>query len=206
MPIQIPSFFIPRNANSFYLLEDRYIKGGFQVRSDQADRDSIPIGNLKEGMLVLTLDNQKIWKLASDLTTWDELQLGGGTGGGLAGERTTVTQIIPELEPNAFFDFELNLGKTIIVNKLSLSVPMRLEIYSLPDRSDTNPFVFIATADHLIDDGSTLMSDGTVYRSRKYSILSNDEEPALPTLYFRITNTEQLPSSCTISITYIVLE
>lgn len=202
MPIQIPSFFVPRNANAFYLLEDKYLKGGFQIWADINARDSIPAGNRKAGMLVYTQADQKLWTLSTDLTTWEESGLG-GTGGAV---RNIALYTTPELEPNEFHDFALVLGKTCVVNRLVMSVPMLLQIYGTPDRTAENPFEFLATPDHLYDDGTTLMSDGSVFKNRRFSILSNEEDPPAPNAYARITNTGQIPSSTTISITYVTLE
>lgn len=204
MPIQIPTFLVPRNANTFYLLDDKYLRGGFQVRADHNDRNSIPVGNRKAGMLVYTQNDQKLWSLTPDLSTWEAASLG-GSGAGL-GERSTQTYVIPELQPNGFHDFQIEAGKTIIVHKLGISIPMMVQAYSKPTRNDENPFTFLATSDHLLDDGTTLMSDGSVMKNRRYSILSNEEDPAVPIIYFRVTNTEQIASGATLTITYVALE
>jgi len=202
MPYQFTSFLIPKNANTFFLLEDRYVKGGFQVRSDVADRDAIPPGNRKPGMLVWTQAEGKLWQLAGDSATWGEAQLGGG----LQGVRQTVTYITQELQPNGFEDFSLALGKAALLLSLRVTVPVLVEAFSRMDRSDENPYSFLATNDHLADDGTTLMTDGSIYKNRRYSILANEEDPPTDAIPFRITNQGQLPTSTTLTISFIPLE
>lgn len=204
MPYQFVSFLIPKNANTFFLLEDRYLKGGLQVRADEADRDVIPAGNRKAGMIVVTQTDNKLWQLGGDLTTWSEVQVGGG--GGLQGVRQTVSYIIAELEPNGFEDFSLDLGKSVLILSLSISVPMLVEAFETALRSDENPYTFLATADHLEDDGTTLMSDGTVFKNRRHSILSNSEDPPTVAIPFRVTNQGQIPSGATLTIVFLPLE
>jgi len=79
MPVSIASFFLPRNNNTWYLLEDKYLKGGLRVVADFNERDAIHPANLKAGMLVVTQDTSKIWQLGVDLLTWSELLLGQGS-------------------------------------------------------------------------------------------------------------------------------
>lgn len=70
MSIQTSSFLVPKNGNTWFLVEDIYLKGGFQVRQTVAERDAIPAPNLKHGMLVWTLDAATMWQLEADLITW----------------------------------------------------------------------------------------------------------------------------------------
>ncbi len=70
MSIQVASFLIPKNGNTFFILEDRYVKGGLQVVADIAGRDAIPATNFKAGMLVLQVDTNDVWQLGNDLLTW----------------------------------------------------------------------------------------------------------------------------------------
>ena len=65
MPIQIASNIVPKNSQTFYMVEDVFIKGGFQIQDNIAGRDAIAFGNLKLGQLVLTTDTGIIWKLTS---------------------------------------------------------------------------------------------------------------------------------------------
>jgi hypothetical protein len=56
--------------------EARYGKGGFRSVADTTERDAIPQPRREAGMLVLTLSDGKVWKLASDLTAWSEFSAG----------------------------------------------------------------------------------------------------------------------------------
>jgi hypothetical protein len=56
--------------------EARYGKGGYRSVADTTERDAIPSPRREAGMLVLTLSDGKVWKLASDLTTWSEFSTG----------------------------------------------------------------------------------------------------------------------------------
>jgi len=56
--------------------EAKYGKGGYRSVADTTERDSIPSPRREAGMLVLTLSDGKVWKLASDLTTWNEVSAG----------------------------------------------------------------------------------------------------------------------------------
>ena len=53
-----------------------YGKGGYRSVADTTERDAIPSPRREAGMLVLTLSDGKMWKLASDLTTWSEFSIG----------------------------------------------------------------------------------------------------------------------------------
>lgn len=81
MPIQFASYLTPRTGNTYALLDDKYIKGGYRVVADVTARNSIDASCKKSGMLVHTLDDGKIWKLGGDLVTWVEYTVGGGTNG-----------------------------------------------------------------------------------------------------------------------------
>ena len=64
--------------------EARYGKGGYRSVSDIAERDAIPSLRREAGMLVLTLSDGKVWKLAGDLTAWSEFSAGSSGSSSLA--------------------------------------------------------------------------------------------------------------------------
>ena len=72
MPVQLASFLLPRNGNTWFILEDKYLKGGLQVAANAATRDAINSINLKSGQLVITQDDHRLWQLQDDLVTWIE--------------------------------------------------------------------------------------------------------------------------------------
>lgn len=63
MPIQVASFLIPRNGQSWYILEDKYLKGGLRICADVTERTAIHPASLKQGMLVLLLADNKLYQL-----------------------------------------------------------------------------------------------------------------------------------------------
>lgn len=73
MPIQVASFLIPRNGATWYILEDKYLKGGLRICADEAERTAIHPASLKQGMLVLLITDNKLYQL-SDVAnkTWVE--------------------------------------------------------------------------------------------------------------------------------------
>lgn len=210
MPINLASFIQPRNAthpdpelrNTYYMVEDIFVKGGFQVRESVEDRDSIIELNRKPGMLIYTLADKKIWQLDEDLVTWNEFSFGGGS----SATRASVEYSTRLLQPNAYEDFSLPLGKVALLETLRLSAPVTIEAFDTEDKLGSNPYRFIATADHLADDGQTLMSDGTVLSGRRYAILANGELEPTANIFFRITNSSPVEMEVTVSITYLPLE
>lgn len=70
MSIPVTSKFKPINNGQFPVVEDVDIEGGYQVRNDTLDLNSIPSENRKEGMLVFVKSEGKYYSLESDLVTW----------------------------------------------------------------------------------------------------------------------------------------
>lgn len=210
MPINVAANLQPRNATNpdpalrgtYFLLEDIYLKGGYQVRATVADRDSINELNLKAGMLVRTQDTGTIWQLGDDLATWTELQLGGGA----SLNRSVKTYQTGEIASKAQEKFYLELGSSVLIQVLSVSVPMTVEAFETSDYTDTNPYTFIPTDSHLSDDGSTLLANGEVVYNRRYTILTNQEVPKSDKIFFRITNNSEIASSTTLTVQYLTLE
>lgn len=91
MPINISTFLQPTNGNTFFILEDTFVRGGFRVTATIASRDAIPVNNLKVGCVVVV---QSGLNLANEVyqyggvdgystPIWTLLNLlGGGSGGG----------------------------------------------------------------------------------------------------------------------------
>ena len=209
MPINLASYIQPRNATNpdpqfrgtYYLMEDVYLKGGLQVRADIADRDSINVLNKKEGMLVMTLDDKKLWILGADLTSWTEAPFGGGG----KGQRQVAITLAPVIA-NGTNDFELVLGKSCMLMKLSVSAPCVVEIHSTVHRTDSNPYKFIADETHLEDDGTTIMANGDVVKNRRYSLLCNLEDPINDRHYFRVIEQEGVPKNVQLTATFLPFE
>jgi hypothetical protein len=124
-------------------------------------------------------------------------------------KRQTFTYTTAVLAPNASEAFAMELGHSAIVLRLLVSSPCLVEVYGDPSFDpaiDPNPYTFRATSDHLMDDGSTLLRDGTVLKSRQYSIFVNLEDPTKPFMYGQITNNSATPIAITLKIIYLIVE
>ncbi len=189
MAIQVASFIIPKNGNTWYILEDKFIKGGLHVVADEAERDAIPAQNRKAGMLVIVQADGLVWSLDLDMTSWNQFKVGGSTA-----VRQTIVYTINDIAAQDRADFALSMGGTCVVYSLSVNTVCQVEAFETDQRADTNPFRFVSTADHLKDDGSTMMTDGTILRGRRYHIFSNQEAIPSADIYFRVTNLDALPA------------
>lgn len=73
MPIFIASSLLPRNGNSYFLLEDTHVRGGFRTCSTLAQLEEIPQSSRKQGMVVSVSQTGLLYMLASDLLTWSNI-------------------------------------------------------------------------------------------------------------------------------------
>lgn len=221
MTIQLQSEVIPANGETFSLLEDTYLKGSLQIRENLADRDSIPLPNLKIGALVLTLEENTIWQVsalsmptnenpdAEFSVEWEVFSLGGGGGSPIVDSpsiRSVVIRTIDSLPVEGSVDFDLQMAVSCIVLKLTVSRPVRVKVFGTPARDEENPYEFLATTDHLTDDGRQLLADGTIFRTRNYSIFANFEDPLTDRFYFTVENLDDDESGVVITVIYLPLE
>lgn len=70
MPIFVASALVPKNNGTFFVVEDTYLRGGFQVRPTLVSRDELDAINRKAGMVVYVEENQTLYTLGGDLQTW----------------------------------------------------------------------------------------------------------------------------------------
>jgi len=223
MTIQLQAELVPAGGQTFSLLEDIYLKGGLQIRNDIADRDSIPFFNLKLGALVLTLADRTIWQVsaysfpdeqnpdAEFRVEWEVFSLGGDGGGGTPivdspSIRSVVIRTLDTLPVSGSVEFDLRMAVSCISLKLTLSRPARVKVFGTPARDETNPYEFLATPDHLTDDGRQLLADGTIFRTRNYSIFANFEEPPTDRLYFTLESVDDDEGPIALTIVYLPLE
>ena len=94
---------------------------------------------------------------------------------------------IPALNVGEVFLHTAALGFANMMYTLSVSAPVQVEIYGTPALDEPNPYKFLATDMRLVDDGTTYFADGTLLKTRQYSMLANLETPALKKIYFKIT-------------------
>lgn len=213
MSIKLPDFLIAAGDSTEFLIEDKFIRGGLHIVAAAADLNTLDPTTMKVGMLCVTQDTNKIYQLASVTTDadgiatplWNEFRPGGS-----GNVRQLVTHYIEFLPMGTAINFALPLGKTIIVYKLSVDTSCTVEAFETMAANESNPYMFVATPDHLADDGSTLMSDGTVLRGRRYDIMTNQENSGDATkdinIYFRVTNTDVIDKSVTLTIAFLPIE
>jgi hypothetical protein len=117
MPINIISKIKPKNDGLFPTFEDRDIVGGYQVRSDTTDRNSIPSLNRKEGMLVYVQGDDKYYTLDGGTTDgyWTEVVFGGS-----AQDFTLVTTAISYEVPTGENQFVYVEGGGVTITLPSL--------------------------------------------------------------------------------------
>jgi hypothetical protein len=94
---------------------------------------------------------------------------------------------IPPLNVGEVFLHTATLGFANMMYTLSVSAPVQVEIYGTPALDEPNPYKFVATDLRLVDDGTTYFTDGTLLKTRQYSMLANFETPAVKNIYFKIT-------------------
>lgn len=217
MSIKLPDFVVPAGGSTEFLIEDKYVRGGLHIVPAYEDLAELDPTTMKVGMLCVTQDTKQIFQLiALEVPIDEEGNVGPfwsefkpGDGGGI-GIRQQVTHFVNTILPGAAAEFSLPLGRTVLVHKLSVDTSCMVEAFETVSYDDTNPFKFIATPDHLVDDGSTLMTDGTVLRGRRYHILSNQEisgeDSASINIYFRVTNTGIVEKSVTMSLSFLPIE
>lgn len=73
MPIQLASYVVPKNGGQFFLMEDKYLKGGFRICADTAERDATFSVALKDGMIAFTKADGKYWQWDATNTVWVEI-------------------------------------------------------------------------------------------------------------------------------------
>ena len=137
---------------------------------------------------------------------WVEVTAGGADPTVQPTPRKVVVHTLPELVTGGLEDFVLELAVSCIVLKLELSRPAMVSAYSSVARDESNPYQFKATEDHLTDDGSMLLADGTVFRSRNFSILANMEVVPSNNIYFRLESVDDASGPVVLTITYLPLE
>lgn len=94
----------------------------------------------------------------------------------------------------------LPLGVSSIVYALSVSRPVKVEVFGTPDKSEPNPYTFIATPDHLTDDGVVVLNDGSSYQSRQYSIFANMEDPPTSNVYVTISSLDPFEATSPVKL------
>lgn len=80
MPVFLQSFLLPSFPQLPFLLEDKYLRGGFQSLTTLVERDDMHIVKKKPGMLVYVKETSAYYQMSDDLSEWLDASLGGGIG------------------------------------------------------------------------------------------------------------------------------
>jgi hypothetical protein len=94
---------------------------------------------------------------------------------------------IPALNVGDTFFHTATLGYSNIVYNLTVIAPVKVQVFTEPSYAESNPYTFVATVYHQTDDGTTYFTDGTILKTRQYSIFANLENPPTKKVYFKIT-------------------
>jgi hypothetical protein len=132
----------------------------------------------------------------NDGTYWDT------SGAGSQIDRKKWHWEIDDLPSGGYAEFDIDIGIASIVYGLTVNRPVLVEVFATPGQNETNPYTFLATLDHLTDDGTILMSDGSIIQQRQYSIFANQEEPPQNKVYGRITNIDGISGNVSLDLTY----
>lgn len=124
------------------------------------------------------------------------------------GIRTIVSHTLgTALEGGQSETFALLMGRANFLIDVRLDVAqVLLEGFGTSSYDESNPYSFKSRAGQLSDDGSSLLADGTIRYSRRYSLISNLEAPVGETIYWKMTNQGNLPVAPTVTITYTAIE
>lgn len=189
-------------ADTFPTHHAQYGKGGWRSVATHDDLAAISDQRKEDGMVVFVIETSTAYTWNLTTQTWDFFAAGGDTSPKRITQTHTVTNLVAGT-PQSFF---LELAKASIIYDLTLSRVAKITAWSTPAKDETNPYIFSATADHLTDDGSTVLSDGSILRNRKYSIFVNMEDPIGTKIYFDMENIDFQPGDVTVSITYLPIE
>lgn len=70
MPIELISYIVPKNNGDFPILEDIHLMGGYRIVANATERDGISADHRKNGMLVYVQNEDLVYRLQTDLITW----------------------------------------------------------------------------------------------------------------------------------------
>lgn len=123
------------------------------------------------------------------------------------GQRSTVLFEPPTaIESGETVEFELEMAKSVLLVTTKLSAPgLLIEGFATNLRNDPNPYTFQSTVDYLVDEGIKVEGDNET-AVRRYSLMSNKEDPVVNKLYFKLTNKGDLGIIPKVEITYVSLE
>jgi len=177
MPTNVISIIKPKNNGTFPTHEDTDGYGGFQVRNDVTDRNSIPSGRRKQGMLVYLNSDGYFYQLAADLNTWNLANFGVSGGGPTIPNTRSITgaTTIVNASDDMIFITTISAPFTITLP----ATPTAGHVFTIKDASGTASLnaVTLAGNGHTIDGSSTFPinqnyeSINIVYNGTSWSII-----------------------------------
>lgn len=94
MPIQVASSLVPRDGNSYPILDDRWVAGGYKVVADNTERDALDAAGLKPGSAVYVQSTgltHRVDSIVQGVISWaDFFPTSGGGGAAFDSRATTV--------------------------------------------------------------------------------------------------------------------
>lgn len=75
MPVNLIAEVQPYNNGQFAIVDQKNVRGGYRSVNQISDRDTIFTDDRYEGMLVYVINENVFFQLASDLITWNEINL-----------------------------------------------------------------------------------------------------------------------------------
>lgn len=110
------------------------------------------------------------------------------------------------IAPGAMHLMDFELPQTILLLKVELNTPdIKLEGWTTPDYTDSNPYTFISSEVYLTDEGIK-DQNGELTKFRRFSVMANLQTPAQNRQYFSMTNQNAFSVQPSLLIHYLSLQ
>lgn len=225
----------PVGGSNFYLIEDIYLRGSLRVVPNLSARDLLGVTTLKIGTLVRCADTGIFWRANGIIegvdefgdpiaeVDWVEFKFPYKDSLIVPPQRYQVSHFTLNLNIEALADrksitqsIDLQCYSCFIFD-VSVSIPVKLEIFSRQDYKDRNPYTFTARYDHLVDDGTSLIkrknTEDFWFKTCTYNILVNEEDELDTKFLLRVQKNKKLTKTgkytdqkVTINFDYIPIE
>ena len=117
--------------------------------------------------------------------------------------RRSYTTNIANLAGYANTTIRAPIGVSSIVYNLKVSRPVKVEAYGTAAMNEPNPYTFIATPDHLVDDGTVILNDGSSFQSRQYNLWANLEDPPNQNVWIKITSLDSYLANDPVTLEFL---
>lgn len=196
MATEVQSHLVPAGKNTWYVLEDSFLKGGLRSIKTLRHWSSVPMASRKSGGFVITQDTHQLYLTDHDLVHLKEFRLPA------ARKRTRIQHITLPLRYLESYQFELPLAMSNTIYELKVDVDCIVRAYGTPERDEENPYEFYAKGEGIrrVDVGYTYLEDGTVSKNQKFFRLTNLEDPPKEMIYFDIISKDETDEAKQITI------